>query len=102
MNSVFRVKRSSFLHRRQKDSVLEKHPGTFGPAGIWTIIWFLILALFNSFLRMLQTTVGKLNGFSQAAVISVCFISHRQEKDDAAETVMNPDFMKPPSLHESV
>lgn len=32
---------------------------TSEPAGIWTIIWFLILATFNSFLQM-ASTVGKI------------------------------------------
>lgn len=64
------------------------------------IIWFLILAAFNSFLQM-ATTVGKIElllpGHSNK---HVCLISHCREKDDDVQIVMNLDFMKSPSLLE--
>lgn len=71
---------------------------TLGPVGIWTIIWFLILAAFNSFLQK-ATTVGKIELLLPGHCnMHVCLISHRREKDDAVQIVMNLDFMKSPSL----
>lgn len=49
----------------------------------------------------MATTVGKIELLLPGHCnMHVCLISHRQEKDDAAEIVMNPDFIKSPSLLE--
>lgn len=72
-----------------------------GPAGICTVIWFLILAAFNSFLQM-ETTVGKIELLLLGRCnMHVCLISHRREEDDAVQIVMNLDFMKSPPLLET-
>lgn len=71
---------------------------TSEPAGIWTVIWFLILAAFNTFLQM-ATTVGKIELLLPGrSNMHVCLISHRREKDDAVQIVMSLNFMKSPSL----
>lgn len=123
MNRVFCVKMSlSFLYfrsdarpqREQKDDGTESGLGvverlnpsctdcwphaTSEPAGIWTVIWFLILAAFNTFLQM-ATTEGKIELLLPGrSNMHVCLISHRREKDDAVQIVMSLNFMKSPSL----
>lgn len=50
----------------------------------------------------MATTVGKIESLLPGCCNKrVSLISHRQEKDIVAEIVMNPDFMKSPSLQES-
>lgn len=63
---------------------------TSEPAGIWTVIWFLILAAFNTFLQM-ATTVGKIELLLPGrSDMHVCLISHRREKDDAVQNCDEP------------
>lgn len=53
---------------------------TSGPAGTRTLIWFLILAAFNSCLQM-ATTVGKIESLLPGRCnMHVCLISHRRGK----------------------
>lgn len=71
---------------------------TSEPAGIWTLIWFLILAALNS---CLQNHCGENVIASPGSYnMHVCLISRRRGNDDAVQVVMNLDFMKSPSLLE--
>ena len=49
----------------------------------------------------MASTVGKIEQLLRGHCnMHVCLISHRREKDDAVQVVMNLDFMKSPTLLE--